>query len=233
MPKLKSTVILAIGLTLLASVGLVLAGPRGERTPARFAPRSLDQQPVTATHPLDGSVWAAWAWRDGAEYSIAISIQTDGVWSEPFFIGRDDGLNQISPALVFDHQGVAYLAWTVIPGKRVMIAMLPEEPQAGFATRTVSPEDIPSGMPALTVVGNRLVLAFRTPQKTVLRTLPLYSSPEAGTRGVQEGPDAVDPLGWTWGDVGKEREDDNSGETWNEDPDDQGPTSTVRPLSKN
>jgi hypothetical protein len=233
MPKLKSTVILVMGLSLLVSVGSVLAGPRGERTPARFAPRSLDRQPATAINPLDGSIWAAWAWRDGAEYSIAISIQTDGVWSEPFFIGRDDSLNQMSPALVFDDHGVAYLAWTVLPVKRILIATFPEGLQSGFEVHTASHEGVPSGMPALTVVSNRLVLAFRTPQKTVLRTLPLYPSGAAGMRGVQEGPDAVDPLGWTWGDVGGERDEDHSGETWNEDPDDQNTSSTVRPLSKN
>ena len=155
MPKLRSAVIFTICLTLLASAGSVFAGGRGQRTPIRFAPNSLDQQPVTAVNPLDGSVWTAWAWRDGAEYSIALSIQSEGVWSEPFFIGRDDNLNQVSPAIVFDDRGVAYLAWTVLPESQVMIVAIAESPQAGLNLRTVSTRNIPSTEPALAVVRGR------------------------------------------------------------------------------
>ena len=233
MPKLRSAVIFTICLTLLASAGSVFAGGRGQRTPIRFAPNSLDQQPVTAVNPLDGSVWTAWAWRDGAEYSIALSIQSEGVWSEPFFIGRDDNLNQVSPAIVFDDRGVAYLAWTVLPESQVMIVAIAESPQAGLNLRTVSTRNIPSTEPALAVVRDRLVVAFQADRKTVLRDLPLYRPNTVGTNGIQEGPDAVDPLGWSWANTGTEPGEDESGEHWTDDPDENDSSSNTRPFGAN
>lgn len=217
-------------LILAGSLGLTLAAPRGDRQPHRYLPRSLDQEPVQATDPVDGSVLAAWGYREGGEYSIALAVKTGETWSEPVFIGRDDGLDQLDPALVFDGNGVAYLAYTVLPLGEVRITAIAGEPDQALTPRVVSPPDSRSGHPALDVIADRLAVAFRSGDGVAIRNIPLFAPGEsASTRGIQEGPDAVDPLGWIWGGNGRDSDEGKSGDRWQSE-DGQDPAATV-PLA--
>lgn len=233
MPRFKRTSVFILAVAVLLSIGPAFAGPRGKRLPLRYAPGSMDQAPVLATNPVDGTVWSAWAWRESGEYSIAVSVQTDGVWSEPVLIGRDNRTNEVAPALVFDDQGVAYLAWAVRPGNQVLLTAIPGPPESYLEPRVVSRKEVSSGMPSLAVVGNRLVVAFRAGRQVVIRDLPLYRPPQFGSLGIQEGPDSVDPLGWHWGTNGDEPDEDESGETWNDESGDNNTSSNTRPFTTN
>ena len=221
---------LVLCLTLAATLGLSTAGIRGDRGPHRYAPRSLDQEPVLAVNPTDGTTLAAWGYREGGEYSIALAVKNGDVWTEPVFLGRDDGLDQIDPALVFDGRGVAYLAFTVRQLGEVRITAIVGEPEAALLPRTVSRAGSPAAAPALGVIADRLVVAFQTGYGIVIRDLPLFN-PEApaSTRGIQEGPDAVDPLGWVWIGNGRDSDEDDSGERWQSE-DGQDPAATL-PLA--
>ena len=218
---------LALCLILASTLCLSMAGVRADRDPHRYAPRSLDQELVQAVNPVDGSVLAAWGYREGGEYSIALAVKTGDIWSEPVFIGRDDRLDQIDPALVFDSRGVAYLAFSVLQLGEVRITAIAGEPGAALVPRTVSPVGERSIAPALSVIAQRLVVAFRAGEGVVLRDLPLFSQEgSASTQGIQEGPDAVDPLGWVWIGNGRDSDEGNSGERWQSE-DGKDPAATV------
>ncbi len=206
---------LTLCLTLAATVGLSMAGPRGARQPHRYAPLSLDQAPVLTVNPVDGSVLAAWGYREGGEYSIALAVKIGDTWSEPVFIGRDDGLDQLDPALAFDSQGIAYLAFTVWPLQEIRLTAIAGEPGEALAPRVVSRPGEPSRTPQLRVIADRLVVGFAAGGSVMIRDVPLFRpGGSASALGIQEGPDAVDPLGWTWTGNGKDSDEDRSGDRW-------------------
>ena len=208
----------ALCLTLAATAGLSVAGLPSDHQPCRYAPGSLDQEPVLAINPVDGSVLAAWGYREGGEYSIAIALKTGESWSEPVFIGRDDRVNQVDPALVFDQYGVAYLAFSVPSLGQVLMTAIAGNPGDMLTPQVVSQDGIPSGRPALQVIGSRLAVAFRTGSGVAIRNLPLYRPDEsASALGIQEGPDAVDPLSWVFDGDGKDSDEENSGDRWESD----------------
>jgi hypothetical protein len=188
---------------------------------------SLDQEPVMAVNPVNGSVLAAWGYREGGEYSIAIAVKTGETWSEPVFIGRDDRLDQLDPALVFDDQGVAYLAFTVLPLREIWVTAIAGEPANALSPQAVTRDGNPSSTPALRVLDDRLVLAFRSGEGVFIRDFPLFR-PNTGvsSNGIQEGPDAVDPLGWNWSDNYRDSDEERSGDRGQSE-DDQDPGATV------
>jgi hypothetical protein len=220
MRKTGKCLIVALCLTLAAVTGAAIAGIKGEIRPHRYAPSSLDLEPVTAVNPMDGSVMAAWGYWESGEYSIAISIKTGEAWSEPVFIGRNDRVNQVDPALAFDQNGTAYLAFSVPSRGQILITAITGDPEDALAPRTISQEGTNVGMPALQVVGDRLVAAFRTGGTITMLNLPLYPTGSqtegtASTRGIAEAPDNVDPLSRIWdGDYNKDTEEDYSGDSW-------------------
>ena len=58
----------------------------------------------------------------------------------------------------------------------------------------VSGTDIAS-TPSLLLVGDRLIVAYRNARGVGVVNLPVVSG-EAGTEGIQDSPDGVDPLGY-------------------------------------
>ena len=80
---------------------------------------------VQVSNPHDGRTWAAWAYRNGSEFDIAIShVDADGNWTEPVFVGRDDRRDQVQPAIAADEFGNVYLAWSERATGRVMVSVL-------------------------------------------------------------------------------------------------------------
>jgi hypothetical protein len=180
-------------------VGLFLAGSAlaaGHRLPDRFVPGSLDRDPVVVEDAAAGMTWSAWAYRNGAEYDLAVSwLDASGQWSEPEFFGVDDDLDQFDPALTVDRNGVVYLAFVERDGNSVYLAVRRglDEPWVGPHV-AVRAEDGASS-PALRQVGDRMVLAFRDGDQVSMVDFDLVPSPVIRTFGIQEGPDVIDPLG--------------------------------------
>ena len=87
-------------LTTLAA-GTVSAAGKGVRRddyPTRYVPRSLDGAIVQIQNDVDGRGWSAWAYRNGAEYDLAVSVSTSpGVWSEPRFFTLQIYFNRMPP----------------------------------------------------------------------------------------------------------------------------------------
>jgi hypothetical protein len=168
----------------------------GSRLPDRFYSRGLDGPVVTAVNPVDGSEWAVWSYRNGSEFDIAVAgLEPDGIWSDPAFIGRHDGLDQVEPALLFDFTGTTYMAYAERPTGVVRLVVRLHGAEDWIGPVQISAPGERAGAPSLSLVANRLVIAYGSTSGTIIRDLPLMRSPIYSLRGIQEGPDAVDPLG--------------------------------------
>jgi len=196
---MRETMLRAISVA--AAVALAASIPvhsarAGRTLPDRYAPGSLDGTPVVVEHPFDGSTWSVWSYRNGAEYDIALSIRdADGAWSEPTFFGLDDDLDQVDPALAFDPTGTAYLAFAVRQTGTVQFALRVGGTRTWVGPAVASPADVRSSNPAVRIVGDRVVLAFRAGDSVAIADYAIAPGLRVTTHGIQEGPDVIDPLG--------------------------------------
>jgi len=182
-------------ITILAtlSAGAAMAAGKTERRdyPSRYLPHSLDGEIVRVQSAVNGVAWSAWAYRNGSEYDLAVAVSfSPGVWSEPHLIGLDDGLNQARPAFATDGRGNIYLAYEAGNGALHVRGL-----RAGTLTWlpavSIVDESGNAGSPALTVVGNALVVGYRTADRVGLATLPLLQPRVDGTASIYDGPDPI------------------------------------------
>lgn len=166
----------------------------------RLYVHGLDGQPVTATSPLDGSVWAAWTFADRAASDVAVSVlESSGSWSDPVLFESFDGLSQREPDVAIDAGGTVYVVYSVAQSEEIFLVARPPWTGEWSSPSRVSAPDESASAPILQVVGDRLVIAYRVGRGTNIVDLPLWEPPPVRTNGVQEGPDVIDPLGWTVG----------------------------------
>lgn len=172
--------------------------------PDRYSSAGLDGPVAMVENPIDGTTWAAWAYRSRSEYDIAISARrASGSWSEPTFVGRDDDIDEVAPALAVDATGNLYLAFATRETGRIDLAILPFGSEAWCAPVPVTGAGERGLSPALAPVADRIVIAFRSPRGgLVIRSVPVYQS-EARPNGIQDGPSGIDPLGDSDGGGGK------------------------------
>jgi hypothetical protein len=94
--------------------------------------------------------------------------------------------------LALDLAGNAYLAFSASDSRRVFLSFLPAGTSTWSNPLPISPEGVSAGVPALMIVGDRIVIAYRANRRTALVQLPLpNSNPAAQPRGIQDGPDPV------------------------------------------
>ena len=188
------------------ALGVALAAPRTERLPHRFLPRSLDGDLVQVTSPADGTTWAAWSYRNGGEYDIAVaSLRDDGRWSEPLLIGEHDRADQIGPSLIADGNGNVYLAYANARAGQLFVALLRAGEEAWRSPRALTYIERSADSPQLAIIGDRLIVAFQADAKTEIVHIPL-AGPGYGEELV-DNPDPVDdrpdtdPIDpWDWDD---------------------------------
>ena len=203
-------------LLILSLIVLFTAAPalavnqKGQRdsadVPPRYLPHALDGEVVQVSNEVDGRAWSAWAYRNGAEYDLAVSVSTvPGVWSAPRLLGLDDGLDQSQPALAVDPRGAIYLAYSLGDGTLAVRTLPPFSVVWSDGVR-VHIADRALTDPSLLVVGESLVLGYRDGQDVELLSLPLVQP--VGTTGssIYDGPD---PTGGSKDDDDEE-EDDSS-----------------------
>ena len=191
--------ILSCVLVVFAAAGLAAAATRagapapGERNaPPEFLPQ-IDGPLSTAQSP-DGRLWATWSIRSAGEFDVALAYRDPGsVWSAPMFVGKRDGLDEVEPSVAVDSQGALYLAYATRESSRVSLAVLPRNGTAWIGPAVISGNDV-SAAPAVRLVRDRVVVAYRTPAGIGFVDLPSMISP-AQILGIQDGPDGVDPLG--------------------------------------
>jgi hypothetical protein len=188
----KSTLFsIAVVVTILAC-GWAAAGERLAELPRRHSAAAQDGQPVMVTLE-SGAAWSAWAYRISGEFAIALSFRDpDGVWSEPSFIGLDDRLDQIAPAMTVDADENLYLAFAVRETGTISVSALRAGTQRWFEPQQVTPPSERAGAPMLRVVDDSLVMGYRAGLDVRLVHWPLLSSYSSGgmtTEGIQDGPD--------------------------------------------
>jgi hypothetical protein len=198
----------AIIFTTLAA-GMTFSAGKGTRHdyPTRYVPRSLDGAIVQVQNTVDGHGWSAWAYRNGSEYDLAVSVSlTPGVWSEPRLLGLDDGLDQGQPAFSIDSTtGNVYLAYSGGDGSLYVRAL-----RAGSLTWSPAAE-LTDGRgilsaPTLKIVGNSLVVGYRLGESVELAALPLLPPVVNSVASIYDGPDPT----------GDRDEDDEDSESQNE-----------------
>lgn len=191
MPKFLVTSIVA--LALVVAGGTILAGGPGRvaDTPHRYNPQSLDGRLTLLNSATDGRAWAAWAYRSGAQYDIALTTRDDaGLWSEPVFIGDGDGRDQVEPVLAADSSGNLYVAYTDREEGRILLSSMRAGAGRWSAPMPVTAPGSGSHAPALRVVADRLVVAYRKGSDIVIIDLPLIGV-GMSLNGLGDHPDPV------------------------------------------
>jgi hypothetical protein len=209
--------ILLLALLVPAAVASAAAGP-GAALPFRFDP-VLDGKPAYATDATTGAVWAAWAFKSRGEFDIAVSVRDlAGAWSEPAFIGRLDGFDQLAPALVSDPSGNVYMAFAVRQTSQIFLSVLPRGGSTWSAPVLATSRGERGFSPTVAVLADYLVLGYRTADgKVTLRGAPLVGAPAVSSgmmtgkatflgllpldkpivpNGIYDNPDGTDPLGF-------------------------------------
>jgi hypothetical protein len=182
--------LVAIILTSLISA-VASASARGERRedhPRRYVPQ-FDGAIVQVRNDIDGRMWSAWAYRNGGNYDLALSVSVSpGIWSQPVLIGLDDGLDQGQPALTVDARGTLYLAYVNGDGALVVRALRAHAIVWSYPIGLTDPRG-ELAFPSLKVVGDSLVLGFRLGEGVELATLPLLPAPADSIQSIYDGPD--------------------------------------------
>jgi hypothetical protein len=148
--------------------------------------------PVTTLAAPDGRTWAAWAFRASHEFDIALSSH-DGkttTWSTPVFFGRRSGSDDIDPALAIDSRGALYLAFATSNPPRVVVATLPAGSTTWSEPVVVSGAEA-AASPALLIVADRLIVAYRSTRGVSVVQLPTIENVNQ-IDGMGDGPDPLD-----------------------------------------
>jgi len=187
--------ILAIATALVT--GLTFAAAQDSLDlPTRYSSRWLDGQPVTASDDATGATWSAWTYRVRGESDIALSFRgAGGDWTEPVLIGADDRMDQFQPALQRDANGNVYLAYVVRETGAIHTTALAVGRDAFFAPTQVTEPGERTSSPVLRVVGNRLVMAYRSGRELKMIDWPLLATYTPG--GIQEGPEGFPTIAVT------------------------------------
>lgn len=179
-------------------LGLTSVALADDLVPRRYNPRSLDRSLTLLEVPGTSTVWSAWSYRNQGEYDLAVSVRgPDGEWSDPEWIGFGDGIDQLRPALAIDSDGHLYLAWAEARTGRILLSVRPRGATAWSPATVLTGPDGRGTAPSLSVIGGRLVAAWREGTGVEIVDLgPTLASATAGIsiRTIQDG---ADPLGLT------------------------------------
>jgi hypothetical protein len=199
MLKAHAFLALCIAATLTGSVA---AASPAKASPTRSAVRDLTgtghvpqlDGPITSLTAADGRTFAVWSYRASGEFDIAVSTRgaNSSMWSAPVFFGRGNRNDELEPALTVDANGNAYIAFATANPSRVVLATLPAGSDLWTEPVTVSGTEAASS-PSLLLVGDRLVIGFRTMHGIGLINLPTVGGGNQ-TQGIQDGPEGVDPI---------------------------------------
>jgi hypothetical protein len=150
---------------------------------------------VTTVTAPDGRTFASWAYRASGEFDIAVTVRDadSQTWSAPVFFGGRNGADELQPAMTVDSHGTVYVAFTAANPSRVKLTVLRPGSDAWSEPVTVSGNDLASS-PTLLVVGERLIVGFRTARGVGLVNLPI-SDGENKINGLNDGPDTSGPAG--------------------------------------
>lgn len=107
----RQVVVLLSALSL--GVGVALAGTPPVPRPAGLSPdyRAEGDGPVTMAVDPSGRMWAVWAYAQGGEFDVAVSVSDGRVWTYPTLLGVANGRNDVDPRIAFLPNGVPVVVW--------------------------------------------------------------------------------------------------------------------------
>lgn len=185
-----------VGLGILAAlltVSTVQAREKLSRSPQRFLAET-DGKMALAVDAATQTEWAVWSYRNGGQYdvaivrrSLAVDAGIDAEWTEPAFIGADDGLSQVQPSLAADPAGNLYLAYA--QAGQVILTTRPAGSSAWTAPVSVAPGRRVTS-PLVKVVGDRLIVAYRHGAEIELHDVPLLQEVFRGST-IHDAPDPI------------------------------------------
>jgi hypothetical protein len=171
---------------------LAMPASAGDRLnePRRFHP-ATDGDLVQVTNPVDGQTWSVWTYRNGPETDIALQSldKASGRSGQLIFIGQDDRVDQVRPALTFDSNGSLYLSFVERESGIVKLSAL-----AFGAAEWTEPQAITGGgddriTPGLSVVEARLVVGYVSDGAVAIRHFHLIAPAVRGSHKMSDGPD--------------------------------------------
>lgn len=123
---MKHQRILALLIVVMLCTGAALAGAPPVARPAGLTPdyRAEGDGPVTMAVDPAGRMWAVWAYAQGGELDVAVSVSDGRVWTYPTLLGIGNGRNDVDPRIAFLPNGAPVVVWWQEPnasaGARVM-----------------------------------------------------------------------------------------------------------------
>jgi len=118
--------ILALLIVVMLCAGAALAGSPPVARPAGLTPdyRAEGDGPVTMAIDPAGRMWAVWAYAQGGEFDVAVSVSDGRVWTYPTLLGVANGRDDVDPRIAFLPSGSPVVVWWQAPnataGPRVM-----------------------------------------------------------------------------------------------------------------
>ena len=159
--------------------------------PRQYLPAN-DGLLVQVTNPVDGKVWSVWSYHNGGEFDLAIASDSAGIDGRLHMVGLDDGNSQVEPALTTDPAGNLYMAYIERLenlDNRLVVSSLRLN-RSSWSTPTIL--TLPSteiATPTLEVIGEKLVVAFRSADGVDIIQLQLLSQLNQGH--FTDGPDPI------------------------------------------
>ena len=192
MRKRRLTSILTRAGIALAALSLTSAAVASEPAPLRYLPQH-DRGLTSKVNAVEESRIAAWSYRQGGDFTLAIAQRDENGWSEPILIGDSDGVAQLDPSIAVDSRGTTYLAYAESNGS-IRIVWRRAGTESWSSPQALIPNGSRAAAPVLSIVGDRLVLAYRTGRRVQLLDMSLVPQqlPD-GTISSQEIQDTPDP----------------------------------------
>ncbi len=176
---------LLVGVMLCA--GSAIAGSPPVARPAGLTPdyRAEGDGPVTMAVDPAGRMWAVWAYAQGGEFDVAVSVSDGRVWTFPKLLGVANGRNDVDPRIAFLPNGTPVVVWWQEASATAGPSVLQSVGRAGGF-----------GPPTTVRQGARQPQILATSPGSV--TLGLLS--ESGDVGTQQSPTTPIPVGPDWRD---------------------------------
>lgn len=142
---MKRQRILALLIVVMLCAGAALAGQPPVARPAGLTPdfRAEGDGPVSMAVDPAGRMWAVWAWAQGGEFDVAVSVADGRVWTYPTLLGVGNGRDDVDPRIAFLPNGTPVVVWwqqaTATAGPRVMQSVASRA--GAFGTPTIVREN--------------------------------------------------------------------------------------------
>lgn len=152
---MKRQLLLAPLVAVVLCASAALAGSPPVARPAGLTPdyRAEGDGPVTMAVDPAGRMWAVWAYAQGGEFDVAVSVSHGRVWTFPTLLGVANGRSDVDPRIAFLPNGSPVVVWWQEAGDHGGPRVMQSAALAGvFSTPTAVREN--ARQPAILATGS-------------------------------------------------------------------------------